>query len=200
MLGDHEEEEQVCDLCERAQPIFLVGYDNAIMRMQDRHLPEFLKQLKQDFVQQQEYFKILKVNSKFVQSCECPRKIVHQYCGTAQILRTKVIYCDSCKSYFKLRLQKEKLISPQTFRTLSKLALFYIAMQVTILGVGELDKRMKVDYAKQNGLNESEVTGEGEYSNIIGLSISLLIIWIWCVSLNLRNCINKNQKIIYAEI
>lgn len=46
MLGDKLNDDLVCDLCERAQPMFLFGFNNEIMRMQDRHLPDFLKSLK----------------------------------------------------------------------------------------------------------------------------------------------------------
>ena len=168
--------------------------------MQDRHLPEFLKSLKQDFNDQQEYFKILKVNSKFIQSCKCPKKYTHQYCGTAEILKSKSIYCQNCKEFYRLKLTREKLISPQTIKTISKTAIVYILLQSLILLLSKLDYHMKADYALDTNKSVEEVTRGNEFKNIIGLSISLAIVMMWCISLNLKNCINRNQKIIFAEL
>jgi hypothetical protein len=63
---DDTSEEQTCDLCKRAQPVFVGGFDNSILRMQDSHLPVFLKQVKADFLAHQDYFRVLRVNSRFV--------------------------------------------------------------------------------------------------------------------------------------
>lgn len=59
---------------------------------------------------------------------------------------------------------------------------------------------MKTAYVTKHGLDPESVKKEGEYGNIMGVSVSLLIIWLWCVSINLRNCINQNQKILEAEV
>ena len=45
------QQEEICLFCERNRPIFLVDSDDMIMRMQERFLPTFLKQLKQDYIQ-----------------------------------------------------------------------------------------------------------------------------------------------------
>mmetsp|Transcript_6754 Transcript_6754/g.10865 ORF Transcript_6754/g.10865 Transcript_6754/m.10865 type:complete len:164 (+) Transcript_6754:325-816(+) len=66
MMGDQSDDEQICDLCRRAQPVFVVGHDNPIMRMREDYLPDFLKDLKRDFQKNREYFSVLKINSKFV--------------------------------------------------------------------------------------------------------------------------------------
>ena len=42
--------EENCILCQRTRPIFIVESDDMIMRMQERYLPQFLKNLKQDFL------------------------------------------------------------------------------------------------------------------------------------------------------
>lgn len=44
------DEDIVCDLCQRPRPIFFVDGGNSVIRLQDKYLPEFLKQLKQDYI------------------------------------------------------------------------------------------------------------------------------------------------------
>ena len=60
-----------CDLCGRAIPIFLSKRDDIIMRMNEKYMPEFLKQLKYDFMESCFYIKFLKVSSKFISPCQC---------------------------------------------------------------------------------------------------------------------------------
>ena len=99
-----------------------------------------------------------------------------------------------------LKLQREKMISPQTLRNFAKLCILLIVLQLGVVLLGKLDTDMKTKYAEDNSIEVDLVTEGNEYKNIIGICISIFLIWVWCVSLNLRNCINRNQSIIYAEV
>jgi len=153
-------------------------------------MPEFLKELKKDFLMKKEYFSILKVTSKFISMCKCPGRMTHSYCATAKVMRTRHICCESCQSFFYLDLQKEKMISSQTIRTLLKLTLLYIVLQTLILIIGRVDHYMKTQYLVEEGTREEDMPSEVGVD--ASLTISLVVIWLWCVSLNLKNCINRN--------
>ena len=63
MIGDNFEELVVCELCMRAEPIFVSSNgDNPILRMQEKFMPPFLLQLRNDLKKGREYFKFLKIN------------------------------------------------------------------------------------------------------------------------------------------
>ena len=66
--------------------------------------------------------------------------------------------------------------------------------------IGKLDKQLKKDFAEETGSDVEVVSKRSEYGNVLGLSLSLFFVWIWCLSLNLKNCINRNQQIIFAEV
>mmetsp|Transcript_6754 Transcript_6754/g.10866 ORF Transcript_6754/g.10866 Transcript_6754/m.10866 type:complete len:125 (+) Transcript_6754:817-1191(+) len=123
--------------------------------------------------------------------CRCPSRFTHAYCATAKVLRTKHIYCESCKHFYLMNLQKERAISPQTVRTLIKLTLLYIVIQVLILAIGKVDYFMKTNHIEEQGGELSQIENS-EVTIDVQLSISLVIIWMWCVGLNLKNCINRN--------
>lgn len=55
-----------CELCLRHRPIFVVDSDESILRLPDKFLPQFLKNLRQDFLNKRQYLKFLKVNSKVI--------------------------------------------------------------------------------------------------------------------------------------
>lgn len=94
LVENHQIDEQkdginhICYLCERPRPIFLVDSDDMILRLPERFLPPFLKNLKQDFLRKKQYLKFMKISSKFIQGCSCPDKFAHSYCSTAFVLRS----------------------------------------------------------------------------------------------------------------
>ena len=120
------------------------------MRMREDYLPDFLKDVKKDFLKRKEYFSVLKINSKFISMCKCPGRFTHAYCASVKVLRNKQIFCESCKGYYRLQLSKEKMISPQTIRTLVKLTLLYIILQTFIFFVGRVDNFMKSTYQQDS--------------------------------------------------
>ena len=95
-------QDELCLFCERNRPIFMVDSDDMILRMQERFLPLFLKNLKADYLAGKQYLKYLKINSKLIHVCDCDWKKIHAYCITAHVLRTKKIYCKDCYAHFYL--------------------------------------------------------------------------------------------------
>ena len=45
-LPNYEPSKHMCDLCERANPVFLSKRDDLIMTLNSKYLPNFLKNLK----------------------------------------------------------------------------------------------------------------------------------------------------------
>lgn len=107
MMANNYDEDRICELCERSRPIFLVEKDNAILRMQEQFMPQFLKGLKQDFLNKREYIKLLKIKSNFIQMCACHRRFFHVYCGTAYVIKGRKIYCRQCMAYYHLHVKNE---------------------------------------------------------------------------------------------
>lgn len=96
--------DQICYLCQRTRPIFMVDTDN-IQGIPDRSLSPFLLSLKQDFLNKRAYLQFIKISSQFIQICECSQKICHAYCITAFVLRKQQIYCIDCYHYYRMYVQ-----------------------------------------------------------------------------------------------
>lgn len=121
----------------------MVDYDE-VLRIPDRTLCQFLRNLKQDFLNKRQYLKFIKITSKFIQICKCSQKICHSYCATAHVLRNQRIYCIDCFHYFRLYVRSERIFSTfYTSRVIRMLVLF-IFNAVIIYGVYELDRYLKV--------------------------------------------------------
>lgn len=73
-----------CNLCHRSRPVF--AGDEQLKRLPDRSLTQFLRQLKQDVINNASYIKMLRLNSRFIQACNCDKDQVHSYCKTVQVL------------------------------------------------------------------------------------------------------------------
>jgi hypothetical protein len=82
------EDEKVCDLCQRPRPIFVVEADDMIKRLPERFLSPLLKSLKKDFKNKRMYLKYLRINAKYIKACNCENKVHHAYCMTAEVVRS----------------------------------------------------------------------------------------------------------------
>lgn len=141
-------QEEICLFCERNRPIFLVDSDDMIMRMQERFLPTFLKQLKQDYIKKMQYLKFLKINSKLIRVCDCEWKKIHTYCITAHVLRTKKIYCKDCYAHFYLYVRSQRLLSTELVGDISKYLVVFVAFIGFIYGIYFFDHMMKTSHVK----------------------------------------------------
>ena len=148
---DLDPNKNCCELCRRPTPVFLSKRDENIMRLNTKYMPEFLKSLRQDFIQRCFYLNFLKVSSKLIQPCHCKEKLWHQYCGTAQVLRTQRIYCEHCNSYYRLHLQKRTIIDQDLRNKFTFLFLITVIFSIGIFGVSRLDS-----YLKRQALSEDE--------------------------------------------
>jgi hypothetical protein len=54
--------------------VFIVEKDDMILRLPDRFLSPFLKDLKSDFINKKKYLKYLRINIKFIKACNCENK------------------------------------------------------------------------------------------------------------------------------
>ena len=81
------------------------------MRLPQRYMPQFLRNLRQDYIDKSPYLKYLRISSKFIQVCDCSWKNCHSYCVTAYVLRTQKIYCVDCDAFFQLYVKDERLFT-----------------------------------------------------------------------------------------
>ena len=107
----NKEEQTQCDLCQRPRPIFVAETDDMIKRLPERFLSPLLKMLKKDFNNKRQYLKFLRISVKYIKACNCDNKNTHQYCLTAQVVRSQKIYCKDCGAYYHLYVKSEKLCS-----------------------------------------------------------------------------------------
>ena len=132
-----------CFMCQRSRPIFLVDSDDMILRLPERFLPPFLKQLKQDFLNKRQYLKFLRISSKFIQVCGCQHKVSHAYCATASVLRTQKIYCKDCFSYYPLYVKSERVFSSEYVGGMARLTSLCTVIIGAIYGIYEIDRYLK---------------------------------------------------------
>ena len=144
-----EKVEHICILCERNRPVFLVDSDDQILRMQERFLPPFLKNLKQDFVSNKQYLKYLKITSKLISVCDCEWKKCHSYCATAFVLRTQKIYCRDCYTYFYLYVKSQRLFTGELLTDIAFYLIRFIVIIGFIYGTYVLDNYLKNEDASK---------------------------------------------------
>ena len=60
-----------CMLCQRQMPIFVNDSETIIMHLPERFLPQFLLNLKREYINQTEYLRYLHINSKRIRVCAC---------------------------------------------------------------------------------------------------------------------------------
>jgi hypothetical protein len=193
---DHvNHQEEVCVFCERNRPIFLVDSDDMILRMQERFLPQFLKNLKQDFLANKQYLKYLKINSKLIHVCNCDWKKIHAYCITAHVLRTKKIYCKDCYCHFYLYVRSQRLLTTEMVGDMTKYILIFMAFCGFIYGVYYFDNLLKTKHVDRNwndpdyvanlttqerdGLEHSHIYGVDSTFVMVPLIVVLTLIIIW---------------------
>ena len=105
----------ICNFCQRSRPIFCVDTDDMILRLPEKFLPPFLKQMKSDYLSKSAYLKFLRINSKMIEVCPspCSNSMAHAYCATAFVLQKQQIYCGNCFDYFHLYVKSERVFSSE---------------------------------------------------------------------------------------
>ena len=127
-----------------------------ILRMPERFLPPFLKQMKQDFINKKKYLKYLRINSKFIRCCHCHYKICHAYCTTAFVLRNQKIYCKDCDGYFQLQIRLERIFNTEYLGGIIKVGLVGIFFSLLIWGVYNIDLYLKNKQYIMDKINSME--------------------------------------------
>lgn len=142
------ESAEICRLCNREQPLYFYQQEEIIKRLPERSLTKLNLQMKQDLQAKLAYLKYLRVSAKFCDPCECPRRKVHKYCLTAQIIQNQRIYCDKCGSQYNFFVQQENLCSAKLITLVMKYFLMVILLFSITTGFLILDGFMKTRYAK----------------------------------------------------
>lgn len=103
--GRKEKEEKKCWLC-NGDLLFIV----ITQYKPEKTLAPFVRELRNDYYQQCEYLKFLKVSTDIVKPCECKDlPAVHSYCMTAKIIKNQRIYCDKCNQFYRFYIKQEKI-------------------------------------------------------------------------------------------
>lgn len=92
----------------------------------------------------------MKVSAKFCQPCECPRKQVHTYCQTAQIIINQRIFCEKCKGQYNLFIREERVCSSKFVSLLIKYFFFTLVLISVTTGFLILDGYLKVLHARSH--------------------------------------------------
>ncbi len=107
--------------------------------------------MKQDLLQSRlSYLKYLRVSAKFIDPCQCPRRKVHTYCQTAQIIMNQRIYCDRCGSHFNLFIKEETLCNSKLIQRLIQYFFLILLLVSVNTGFLILDGFMKTRHAAQH--------------------------------------------------
>ena len=80
---DQTDYSKICKLCNREFPLYFYQQEDIILRLPDRQLTKLTLQMKNDLVNKLAYLKYLRINGRFCEPCDCPKKRVHTYCQTA---------------------------------------------------------------------------------------------------------------------
>lgn len=162
--SNNDQDYLMCRLCERNRPIFLTDDDKMIMRQPESSLVPFLKSLKNDYLNNRQYLKFLKINSNFIQFCQCSDWMVHSYCGTAFVLRRQQIYCKQCLGYYHLFVQSDRIFSAQYLNSILHLFVYFVIIGGITYGLWCLDLFLKWNYIKENQILDD---GKIDYINNI---------------------------------
>lgn len=189
-----------------------------ILRMPERFLPLFLKQLKQDYINKRAYLKYLRVSSKFIKCCQCNIKQCHSYCITAFVLRSQKIFCKDCNGYFQLHVRQERIFSTEYLGGLMKISIPSIIFGVLIYLVYLLDKKLKNDqYIKDEtnnmNLNDTSSAYITEFQRrckdricinndyvLFPMTFVLVVIMIWCFYLKVVINFMRRKRLLWVEV
>jgi hypothetical protein len=105
-------------------------------------LTKLLLNLKEDMQKKAAYLKYLKVSAKFIEACECDKK-VHAYCLTAQVTRTQKIQCEFCNAPFRYFIKKEKVCNSKLMKLVVGYILTFILSIMLTVGLVILDGWLK---------------------------------------------------------
>ena len=122
-------------MCNRAEPLFFYGNEDAVKRLPEGYLSPIQKRMKRDLKRSSKkyqpgyYLKYLNCSSKFIQPCDCGT-FVHSYCMTAKIIQDRKIYCPGCESHYNFSIKREQgLIS-----ALANVMAHYTFLLIAIFG------------------------------------------------------------------
>ena len=217
-----------CKLCQREQPLYFYQQEDIIKRMPERQFTKLLTQMKRDLEAKMSYLKYIKVSARFCQPCQCPRKKVHVYCQTAQIIISQRIYCEKCGGQYNFLIKEERVCSSKFIYLLVKYFALTLLLIAITAGLLIIDGYLKYMFAKENAekaedlQKDLETQAEGnwlsfgfvpsfngdEFSIFTGVSwthlthfalIEFVLIG-KCIYSQLARAVQNRQKIIHVEV
>lgn len=135
------------------------------------------------------------MKSIFVQSCACHDRFFHSYCATANIIRSKQIYCPECLQYYHLFIQREKMLTSHNFAQLLKYIFFFILLIVFAIGFNILDT-----YIKEVTSGTFTTLSVNLTPQAVSIILVLLAIFAWCLSIFFIKTLTSQNKVTSVEV
>lgn len=216
--------EKVCTLCQRPIPVFFFKNEEQVKRLPERSLTPLLLLLKDDMQKKAAFLKYLKVSTKFIEACSCvdPQ---HSYCLSAQVTRSKKIFCHTCKDPYKYFIKEEKICNTKLLKLIATYIVVFVVAMLCTSGLMIIDGYMKFRHVKENpdqirqvveqsntiinpeGVDVGDATIETfefwlaiRWNLLIPISIIILIILLWCFYFTYQDEIALRQRIVYLEV
>jgi len=97
----------VCSLCNRETPLYFYQQREVASRMTSKSQTKLIKQMREDILSRSrgKYLMYVRVTGSFVLACRCEKAPVHSYCITAQVIRSRRIYCERCDVHYNLYIR-----------------------------------------------------------------------------------------------
>ena len=108
-----DENQNICHICNRAEPLFFYGNEDAVKRLPESYLAPVQERMRRDLKRSSKkyqpgyYLKYLNCSSKFIKPCNC-EIYVHSYCQTAKIIQDRKIYCQGCECHYNFSIKREQ--------------------------------------------------------------------------------------------
>ena len=94
--------------------------------------------------------KYLKVSQELIKPCSCKKKVYHQYCMTAYVIRNNTIFCQKCDMAYDIFVKKEKFFNGKILRLLFTYCLFMVVIFIFAAVTLIIDGYLKTMEAHRN--------------------------------------------------
>jgi hypothetical protein len=172
--------EKICGLCARTTPVFFYKNEEQVKRLPERSLTPLLQELKEDMKHKANYLKYLKVSTRFIEACHCAEP-VHAYCLSAQVTRSKKIYCPTCKEPYRYFIKEEKICDTKLLKLVAIYFLVFVLILLGLAGIMIFDGYLKF----QKDLNKhppayTTFWDAVRWNLLAPMSVVICLFLIWC--------------------
>ena len=129
--------------------MFFHKNDEQVKRLPERSLTPLLLSLKEDMQKKAAYLRYLKVSTKFIEACGCTEH-QHSYCLSAQVTKSKKIFCHTCKEPYKYFIKEEKICNTKLLKLIATYVIVFACALLCTAGLMVIDGWMKYNHVREN--------------------------------------------------